>query len=114
MTEFIVFNFVPVVLIECLVLRLTKWGKIWTCLLDSLLMNFASFICLMLGIAPTISSYHALAMLLYFTYCFLIEGFVLCLLERQSIKQALISAAASNFVSILYLAGNAALTMNSP
>ena len=104
MTEFFVFNFVPVVLVECLVLRLTRWGKLWNCLLDSLLMNFCSFLCLMLGIAPPISSYRAVGMLLYFTYSFLVEGFVLCLLERHTIKSALYSAASANLVSVLYLA----------
>lgn len=104
MTEFFVFNFVPVVIVECLILRLTKWGKVWVCLLDSLMMNFASFLCLMLGIAPPISSYRTVGMLLYFTYSLIVEGFVLCLLERHSIKDALYSAACANFGSVLYLA----------
>jgi hypothetical protein len=104
MTEFFVFNFVPVVLVEALILRLTRWGKIWCCLLDSLMMNFASFICLMLGLAPPILSYHALGMLLLFVYSFLIEGFVLCLLERRPVRQALFSAACANLGSVLYLA----------
>lgn len=112
MTEFFVFNFVPVVLVECLILRLTRWGKIWTCLLDSLLMNFASIICLMLGLAPPILSHYALGMLLYFTYSFLVEGFVLCLLERHSAKQALFSAACANFVSVLYLGLDSQLGMH--
>jgi hypothetical protein len=43
-------------------------------------------------------------MVLYFTYSFLVEGCVLCMLERNTIKQALLSAAAANFVSVLYLA----------
>lgn len=104
MTEFFVFNFIPVILVECLMLRLTGWGGIWICVLDAFLMNFVSFICLMLGIAPPILSYRAVGMVLYFTYSFLVEGFVLCMLERHTIKQALISAAAANFVSVLYLA----------
>ena len=104
MTEFFVFNFVPVVLVECLVLRLARWGKIWTCLSDSILMNFASFICLMLGLAPPIVSYHALGLLLFFTYSFLVECFVLILLERRSSRQAIAAAAAANFASMLYLA----------
>lgn len=104
MTEFFVFNFVPVLIVECLALRLTRWGNIWTCLLDSLMMNFASFFCLMLGIAPPILSYHALGMLLFFTYSFLVESFVLCLLERHTIKQTLFCAAAANFASVVFLA----------
>lgn len=111
MTEFFVFNFVPVVLIECLVLRMTRWGKLWQCLYDSLLMNFASFLCLMLGIAPPILNHRAVGMLLYFTYSLIVEGFVLCLLERHPIKNALVSAASANCVSVLYLAMDAQLTM---
>ena len=112
MTEFIVFNFVPVVLVESLILRATGWGKIWSCLFDSLLMNFASFICIMLGLAPPILSYRVVGMLLYFTYSFLVEAFVLCLLERHPIKNALYSAASANFASVLYLALDAQITMH--
>lgn len=104
MTEFFVFNFFPVLLVECLVLRLTKWGKIWTCLLDALMMNFASFVGLMLGIAPPIASYSALGILLYYIYSTLVELFVLCLLERQPIKQAVYSASCANLASVMYLA----------
>jgi hypothetical protein len=111
MTEFFVFNFVPVVLVECLIMRLTRWGKIWTCLVDSLLMNFASFICLMLGLAPPITSYHALGMLLFFIYSFLVEVFVLYLLERRPVKLALLCAAAANFAGMLYLALDLQLTV---
>lgn len=104
MTEFIVFNFFPVVLVECIVLRLTRWGGFAVCILDSLVMNFASFICIMLGVAPPMANISALGMLLYFTYSFGVEAFVLCLLERNTIKNALYAAAAANLVSVLYLA----------
>lgn len=104
MTEFIVFNFFPVVIVEALILRGLRWGSVGVCLLDSLLMNFASFICLMLGLAPPILSYSILSMLLYFTYSFGVEAFVLCLLERQSIKTALIASAVANLACIAYLA----------
>lgn len=112
MTEFFVFNFVPVVLVECLILRLTRWGKIWTCLLDSLMMNFASFICLMLGLAPPVLSWHALGLLLFFTYSFLVEGFVLCLLERHTTRRALLSAVCANLGSVVYLAIDAQIKLH--
>lgn len=104
MTEFLVFNFVPVLVVECLILRLCKWGKIWTCLFDSMQMNFVSFICLMLGVAPSIQSGRLPGLLLYFIYSFLLEGFVLCLLERNSIRKAFSSAAAANFSSAILIA----------
>jgi hypothetical protein len=111
MTEFFIFNFLPIVVVECIILRLVKWGNFWTCLLDSLLMNFASFFCMMLGIAPPIQSYQAVGMLLYFTYSFLVEGFVLCLLERNTVRKALLAAAAANFVSVMYLAIDASVSV---
>lgn len=104
MTDFIVFNFFPIVLLECIVLRLSRWGNLGICLLDSLMMNFASFLCLMLGIAPAISSYSALGILLYFTYSFGVEGFILCLLERHNIRSAILASASANIVGVIYLA----------
>ncbi len=110
MTEFLVFNFFPVVLIEALVLRLVRWERAWICLLDSLMMNFASFICLMVGLAPPVLSMQPLGMLLFFTYAFLVEAFVLFLLERNTFKISLYSAASANLASVLYLAIDASVT----
>ena len=104
MTDFFVFNFFPVFAIEIVVLRLLRWGKLPVCMLDALVMNFASFISLMLGIAPEIENARWLGLTLFFTYSWLAEGFVLCLLERHTIKQSLIAAAAANLISTLYLA----------
>lgn len=104
MTDFFVFNFFPVFAIEILILRLMRWGNLPTCVLDALVMNFASFICLMLGIAPAIEDNRTLGLTLYFTYSWLAESAVLCLLERHSLRKALFTAAAANLVSTIYLA----------
>lgn len=104
MTDFFVFNFFPVFAIEVLVLLLMRWGKIPVCILDALVMNFASFICLMLGIAPAIEDNRTLGLTLYFTYSWLAEGAVLCLLERHTIRKALLTAATANLISTIYLA----------
>lgn len=104
MTDFFVFNFFPVFALEIFVLRLMRWGSIPVCMLDALVMNFASFICLMLGLAPPIEDNRWMGLALYFTYSCLSEGFVLCLLERHSIRMSLLCAAVANFVSTFYLA----------
>lgn len=111
MSEFIVFNYFPIVIVEALLLRAMRWGSVSTCLLDSLVMNFASFICLMLGLAPPITSASPLSMLLYFTYSFGVEAFVLCLLERNTIKKALAASVAANLAGLAYLAIDISFTL---
>lgn len=111
MTDFYVFNFVPVLLLEVLVLRLLRWASLPLCFLDALVMNFASFIVLMLGIAPYISSAKVLGLSLFFTYSFLVEAFILCLLERRTIKMACIAAFVANLAGVMYLALDAFFTV---
>lgn len=111
MTDFYVFNFFPVFLLEILVLRIMRWGTLPVCILDALVMNFASFICLMLGIGPAIENARWLGLTLYFTYASLAEGFVLCLLERHTIKFALLVAVTANLISTIYLSIDARSTL---
>ena len=111
MPDFYVFNFLPVLAIEVAVLRLLKWGNLSTCFLDALVANFATFVGLMLGLGPYISSAKILGLTLFFTYSFLVETAVFCLLERHVIKKCLLAAAIVNLVTIVYLAFNAFLTL---
>ncbi len=82
MPDFYVFQFLPIVLVEALALRFLKWGPVKRCLLDSLLMNSASFLGLMLNLAPHISTAGPFGLLLYCVYSTMIEGVVLTLMER--------------------------------
>lgn len=112
MPDFYVFNFFPVLAIEIVALRAVKWGKVPTCALDGLVANFATFIGLMLGLGPYISSAKVLGLTLFFTYSFLVETAVLCLLERHAVKRCLIAATVSNLASIAYLAIDAFFTIH--
>lgn len=111
MPDFYVFNFFPVLAIEVIALRLVKWGNLPTCFLDALVINFATFIGLMLGLGPYISSAKILGLMLFFTYSFLVETAVLCLLERHAVKRCLIAATAANSASIVYLAADSFFTL---
>ncbi len=111
MPDFYVFNFFPVLFIEVVALRLLKWGSLPTCVLDALVANFATFIGLMLGLGPYISSAKLIGLTLFFTYSFLVETAVLCLLERHAVKRCLIAAAGANLASIVYLAADAFFTL---
>jgi hypothetical protein len=82
-----------------------------TCFLDGLVINFATFIGLMLGLGPYISSAKVVGLMLFFTYSFLVETGVLCLLERHQVKRCLIAATVCNLASIAYLAADAFFTL---
>lgn len=111
MPDFYVFNFFPVLAIEVVALRILRWANLPGCFLDALVANFATFIGLMLGLGPYISGAKALGLTLFFTYSFLVETAVLCLLERHAVKKCLIAATGANIASIIYLAIDAFLTV---
>ena len=83
MLSFYIFQFVPIVLVEAIVLWRMKWGSLPLCLFDSLLMNFASFLGLVLGLGPYITGSMPWGLTLYGTYSVMVEGTVLMLLERR-------------------------------
>lgn len=55
MLGFYIFQFFPVVLVEGIVLWRMKWASLPRSLYDSLMMNFASFLGLILGLGPYIT-----------------------------------------------------------
>jgi hypothetical protein len=83
MLSFYIFQFVPIVLVEAIVLWRMKWGALPLCIYDSLLMNFASFLGLVLGLGPYITGSMPWGLTLFGTYSVMVEGTVLMLLERR-------------------------------
>ncbi|MBU6451374.1 MAG: hypothetical protein KGS72_06330 [Cyanobacteria bacterium REEB67] len=83
MLSFYIFQFVPIVLVEAVVLWRMKWGSLPLCIFDSLLMNFASFLGLVLGLGPYITGSMPWGLTLFGTYSVMVEGTVLMLLERR-------------------------------
>ena len=83
MLSFYIFQFVPIVLVEAIVLWRMKWGSLPLCIYDSLLMNFASFLGLVLGLGPYITGSMPWGLTLFGTYSVMVEGTVLMLLERR-------------------------------
>ena len=103
MPDFYVFQFVPIVLVEALALKVLKWGPARRCLLDSLLMNCASFLGLMLNLAPHISTAGPFGLLLYCFYSTMIEGVVLTLMERGEPGKIWSAAFIANLAGVLVL-----------
>ncbi len=103
MLGFYVFQFVPILLLETLVLWRLKWGRFSLSLLDSLMMNFASFTGLLLGLGPFISGSGIWGLTLFGTYSFMVEGAILMLLERHQPRQVWIAAFCANLASCLML-----------
>jgi hypothetical protein len=83
MLSFYIFQFVPIVLVEACVLWRMKWAAFPLCIYDSLLMNFASFLGLVLGLGPYITGSMPWGLTLFGTYSVMVEGTVLMLLERR-------------------------------
>jgi len=83
MLSFYIFQFVPIVLVEAIVLWRMKWAGLPLCIYDSLLMNFASFLGLVLGLGPYITGSMPWGLTLFGTYSVMVEGTVLMLLERR-------------------------------
>jgi len=104
MLGFYVMQFVPIVLLEAFILWRLNWGKIWLCALDSLMMNFASFMGLLLGLGPYITSSGVWGLSLFSFYCVMVEGTVLTLLERHSARKAWLTALTANGCSLIMLA----------
>ncbi|MBS2007226.1 MAG: hypothetical protein JST01_09310 [Cyanobacteria bacterium SZAS TMP-1] len=83
MLSFYIYQFVPIVLVEAIVLWRMKWAALPICIYDSLLMNFASFLGLVLGLGPYITGSMPWGLTLFGTYSVMVEGTVLMLLERR-------------------------------
>lgn len=104
MTEYYVFRFGYIVVAEALVLWRMKWATVPRSFLDSLLMNFVSFLGLMLGLGPYITSNGPWGLTLFCTYSILVEGTVLLVLEEHGAKRSWAAAAMANIFSTLLIA----------
>ncbi len=104
MTEYYVFRFGYIVVAEALVLWRMKWASAPRSFLDSLLMNFVSFLGLMLGLGPYITSNGPWGLTLFCTYSILVEGTVLLVLGEHGAKRAWAAAAVANIFSTLLIA----------
>lgn len=110
MISFYIFQFLPLTLVEALVLRQLGWAKFSRCLFESALMNFAGVLGLMLGIGPDIVSLGPVGLTLFFTYSFLIDSVILSLLGHgATIKTAktaaLVNLAGTALIAIEVLSG---------
>jgi hypothetical protein len=101
--EFYIYQFLPIVLIEFVVLWKMKWGSFGVTLLDTLIVNFASFVGLLLGLGPYITTSGILGLTLFGTYSVIVEGAVLMLLERHGAKKVWICTLTANFFSCAML-----------
>ena len=100
---FYIFQFFPLVIVEGVVLWRMKWGSPTRSLFDSLMMNFASFIGLILGLGPYIAGYGNWGLALFGTYSVLVEALVLWLLERHSLKSVTLAVILANLAGCIYL-----------
>lgn len=100
---FYIFQFLPIVAIEFVILWRMNWGKVSLCAFDSLMMNFTSFIGLLLGLGPYITTSGPWGLTLFGTYSIMVEGAVLMLLERHPTKQVWLTVAVANLGSCLML-----------
>lgn len=103
MPDFYVFQFLPLVLVETAALKFMKWGDLRRCLIDSLLMNGATLMGLLLGLAPKISSAGHFGLLLFCVYSVIVEGIVLTLMERHRTNKIWSSVLAANAAGIFLL-----------
>lgn len=102
---FFVFHFVQIVLVESIVMWRLKWDVYRRSFVDALMMNFAAMLGLVLGIGPYIRGAGPFGLLLFGTYCLMVEGIILMLLERHSWKKVWLTVAIANFLSCVLLAG---------
>jgi hypothetical protein len=100
---FYIYQFVPIVLIEAIVLWRMKWGNLRLSVFDALMMNFASFIGLLLGLGPYITTTGPWGLTLFATYSTMVEGAVLMLLERHPVKKAWLCVLVANILSCAML-----------
>ncbi|MFN8552750.1 MAG: hypothetical protein U0103_14865 [Candidatus Obscuribacterales bacterium] len=103
MLGFYIYQFVPIMLIEAVVLWRLKWGSLRLSLLDSLLVNFASFTGLLLGLGPYITGSGIWGLTLFGTYSIMVEGAFLMLLERHTAKKVWLTILAANLASCIML-----------
>jgi hypothetical protein len=80
-----------------------RWGGLRQSLFDALMVNFASFIGLLLGLGPYITSSGPWGLTLFGTYSTMVEGAVLMLLERHGAKKVWWCALSANFFSCAML-----------
>src|SRR5262249_48489281 len=110
MLGFYIFQFPVIVALESLILWKLKWGPFRQSLFDSAAMNFVSFLGLMLGMGPLITSHGPFGLLLFSTYSIMVEGVVLILLERHSAKKAGATVVLAN-VATFFLLGVESLSI---
>lgn len=103
MLRFYIYQFVPIMLLEAIVLWLMKWGGMRRSLFDSLMMNFASFIGLLLGLGPYIAGSGIWGQTLFGTYSLMVEGAVLMLLERHPAKKVWLTVFVANLATCIML-----------
>jgi len=103
MADYYVFQFVPLVLLEALALLALKWGTPRRCLIDSLLMNTATFLGLMLSMAPSFQSGGVTGLVLFGVYSTMVEGVVLTLLERHGPEKIWTAALTANIAGCVFL-----------
>ena len=103
MLGFYIFQFIPLLVVEGIVLWRMKWGSLPRSMFDSLMMNFASFLGLILGLGPYIAGYGNWGLALFGTYSIMVEGTVLLLLERHPPRTVFISVVLANFAGCLFL-----------
>jgi hypothetical protein len=103
MLGFYIYQFVPIMLLEAVVLWRLKWGGFKISLIDSLMINFASFIGLLLGLGPYITGSGIWGLTLFGTYSIMVEGSFLMLLERHPPKQVWLAVLIANLSSCIML-----------
>ena len=103
MLGFYIYQFVPIMLLEAVVIwRLNSCRPVWA-FVDSLLINFASFTGLLLGLGPYITGSGIWGLTLFGTYSIMVEGAFLMLLERHSPKKVWIAVIVANLASCIML-----------
>jgi small basic protein len=80
-----------------------RWGGYRRSLFDSVLMNFASFIGLLLGLGPYIASSGPWGLTLFGTYSTMVEGAIVMLLERHPAKKVWLSIFVANAITCIVL-----------
>lgn len=97
--------FLPVFIVETLVLWLLRWGTLARSALGSLAMNLTSTL---LGLLLNLSYPEGIPPA--FIISVLVEGFVLMLFNRQRKRRTWLSALAANFASYALLVGYVLMT----
>lgn len=103
MLGFYIFQFVPIFLVEGFVLWRMKWGGFGRSMFDSLMMNFASFLGLCIGLGPVIEGSGPWGLTLFGTYSIMVEGTILMLLERHPPKLAWSTVLIANLLGCIVL-----------